>query len=186
MNYLFKSLYFIFVFSDSRIVAYNSPKYTHDLASENFKLVPYFAQSFIKKHNLNTYQCQELIQEGSIGLIYASRKYDDTYNVKFSTYSSYWIKSYMSKYIKSIYNENRSLCLDDTRYIEPEQIPISIIDIDMLKYEERYFIQKKHFERMSIKQLAEVFNVPEYFIIRYNKKLTLKLKYIMSKKDECK
>jgi len=185
MKSLFKISYFIFIFSNIRIVAYNSPKYTHDLARENFKLVPYFAKSFITKHNLNKYQCQELIQEGSIGLIYACRKYDDAYNIKFSTYSSYWIKGYMAKYIKSIYNENRSMSLDDTRYIEIEQIPNYMINIDMLKYEERYFIQKKHFERMSIKQLAEIFNVPEHFIIRYNKKLTLKLKYIISKNDEC-
>ena len=39
------------------------------LAETNFKLVPYFAKSYIYKHKLNTFEKQELIQE-----IYLLRK----------------------------------------------------------------------------------------------------------------
>ena len=43
-----------------------------------------------------------MIQEGYVGLMYASRKYDinNKANAKFVTYATYWIKSYMTKYLK--------------------------------------------------------------------------------------
>ena len=181
MKCLFKLLYFTFILSNFGTQAYNSPKYTHDLARDNFKLVPYFAKSFIKKHKLNQYQCQELIQEGSIGLIYACRKYDDTYKIKFSTYSSYWIRSYMSRYIKNMYSKYTPFCLDETRYVEVEPTLHSVLDIDGLEYAERYFIQKKYFERMTVKELAIYLKVPEHFVIRYNKRLLFKLKTLKPK-----
>ena len=181
MKTLFRLLYFNTIISKSVIAAYNTPQYTHDLARDNFGLVPYFAKPFIVKHKLNKYQCQELIQEGSIGLIYACRKYDEKHKTKFSTYSSYWIKSYMSRYIKTLYKNKASFCLKEDRYIETDSKSISLIDLDVLEEEERYFIQKKYFERMTIKKLAIYFNVPQHFIITYNKRLIIKMKSMKSK-----
>ena len=56
--------------------AYNAPQYTHNIAKDNFKLVPYFAKPIIRRNRLTRHQCDELIQEGYIGLMYAARKYD--------------------------------------------------------------------------------------------------------------
>ena len=44
------------------VSAYNSPLDIKRLAVSNYKLVPYFGKYYIKKHNLNLYHRQELIQ----------------------------------------------------------------------------------------------------------------------------
>ena len=99
-----KIIYLLFI---NTICGYNSPKYCDDVARENFKIVPYHAKNYIARHKLNSDQCNDLIQEGYIGLMLAARKYDENNNInaKFTTYSSYWIKSYMSSYIKSMYKQ---------------------------------------------------------------------------------
>ena len=40
-------------------ISYNNPKYTRNLARENYKLVPYFAKKYYSKHKLNFDQKQE-------------------------------------------------------------------------------------------------------------------------------
>jgi RNA polymerase sigma-32 factor len=41
----------------------------------------------------------DLIQEGNIGLMQAVKKFNPYKNVKFSYYSSFWIKAYILKFI---------------------------------------------------------------------------------------
>jgi RNA polymerase primary sigma factor len=43
----------------------------------------------------------DLIQEGSIGLTHAAEKYDDQKAVRFSTYSAWWIRQAISRFIES-------------------------------------------------------------------------------------
>ena len=45
------------------------------------------------------YSVEELIQEGNIGIMTAAKKFDTKKNVRFSTYASWWIKSYIYSYI---------------------------------------------------------------------------------------
>ena len=45
------------------------------------------------------YSVEELIQEGNIGIMTAAKKFDTKKNVRFSTYASWWIKSYIYLYI---------------------------------------------------------------------------------------
>ncbi len=59
----------------------------------NLKFVVYIA----KKNSDYRIPLIDLIQEGNIGLIKAIDKFDETKNIKFSSYASYWIK-------QSIYN----------------------------------------------------------------------------------
>ena len=68
------------------------------LITNNIKLVHYIANNYkSSKNNEN-----DLLQEGMYGLIKAADKFDHTRNIAFSTYASYWIRSYM---IKHIHNE---------------------------------------------------------------------------------
>jgi RNA polymerase primary sigma factor len=43
---------------------------------------------------------EDLVQEGVLGLIRATETFDDTKDAKFITYASYWIKAYMTKFLK--------------------------------------------------------------------------------------
>ena len=80
-----------------------------------------------------------------------------------------------------MYSKYTPFCLDETRYVEVEPTLHSVLDIDGLEYAERYFIQKKYFERMTVKELAIYLKVPEHFVIRYNKRLLFKLKTLKPK-----
>ena len=56
-------------FTNSKRKILNSPDKTHKLALDNYKLVPYFAKPYIKKHSLNRERSRELIQEGYLGFL---------------------------------------------------------------------------------------------------------------------
>jgi RNA polymerase sigma-32 factor len=75
---------------------------THDpviasrIVTANLRLVVKIALDFQKFWMQNF---MDLIQEGSIGLMQAVRKFDPYKGVKFSYYSSFWIKAYILKFI---------------------------------------------------------------------------------------
>ncbi|MGQ9500371.1 MAG: sigma-70 family RNA polymerase sigma factor, partial [Dissulfurimicrobium sp.] len=66
------------------------------IVTANLRLVVKIALDFQKFWMRNF---MDLIQEGSIGLIQAVRKFDPYKGVKFSYYSSFWIKAYILKFI---------------------------------------------------------------------------------------
>jgi len=66
------------------------------LATSNLRLVVKIALEFQKIWMQNLL---DLIQEGNIGLMHAVKKFDPYKNVKFSYYSSFWIKAYILKFI---------------------------------------------------------------------------------------
>jgi RNA polymerase sigma-32 factor len=66
------------------------------LITSNLRLVVKIALEFQKNWMLNLL---DLIQEGNLGLMQAVRKFDPYRGVKLSSYSSYWIKAYILKFI---------------------------------------------------------------------------------------
>jgi RNA polymerase sigma-32 factor len=74
---------------------------THDrkaakrLITSNLRLVVKIAHEYSKVNN----NLLDLIQEGNMGLIQAVEKFDPYRGVKLSTYSSWWIKAYILKYL---------------------------------------------------------------------------------------
>jgi RNA polymerase primary sigma factor len=65
------------------------------LVTSNLRLVVKIAKGFSGPDSSLT----DLIQEGNIGLIRAAEKFDPSLGCRFSTYASYWIKHYISRYI---------------------------------------------------------------------------------------
>ncbi len=66
------------------------------LVSANLRLVVKVAMDFQKYWMQNF---MDLIQEGNVGLVQATKKFDPYRGVKFSYYSAYWIRAYVLKFI---------------------------------------------------------------------------------------
>lgn len=65
------------------------------LIEGNLRLVLFIANKY-KSPNI---PLEDLIQEGNLGLMKATTMYDYTKGFSFSTYATYWIKQYISRYV---------------------------------------------------------------------------------------
>ena len=65
------------------------------LVTANLRLVVKIAYEYRRAHK----QLPDLIQEGSIGLMQAVKKYDPYKNVKLSTYAAWWIRAYILRFV---------------------------------------------------------------------------------------
>jgi RNA polymerase sigma-32 factor len=72
------------------------PDAAYRLVSSNLRLVVKVAMDFQKYWMQNF---MDLIQEGNIGLVQATKKFDPYRGVKFSYYAAYWIRAYILKFI---------------------------------------------------------------------------------------
>lgn len=66
------------------------------LVEGNLRLVIYIVNRI---HDKGYSSDLDLIQQGNIGLMHATEKFDVRMGVKFSTYAAYWIKCYINTYI---------------------------------------------------------------------------------------
>ncbi len=80
----------------TRIRENNDEEAAFRLVTSNLRLVVKIAMDF---HRYWTKNLLDLIQEGNLGLLQAVRKFDPYRGIKFSYYSSFWIKAYMLKFI---------------------------------------------------------------------------------------
>ncbi|MDR0321348.1 MAG: RNA polymerase sigma factor RpoD/SigA [Treponema sp.] len=67
----------------------------HKLINSNLRLVVKIAGLF----NVPGISIMDMIQEGNIGLLHAAKKFDYRKNVRFCTYSSWWIRQFINRYI---------------------------------------------------------------------------------------
>lgn len=72
------------------------PEAAYRLVSANLRLVVKVAMDFQKYWMQNF---MDLIQEGNVGLVQATKKFDPYRGVKFSYYAAYWIRAYVLKFI---------------------------------------------------------------------------------------
>lgn len=72
------------------------PNAAYRLVSANLRLVVKVAMDFQKYWMQNF---MDLIQEGNVGLVQATKKFDPYRGVKFSYYAAYWIRAYILKFI---------------------------------------------------------------------------------------
>lgn len=68
--------------------------------------------SVVKKYNKDDETEIDLLQEGSLGLIYAIDMFNNKADIKFSTYATWWIRQYISKNI--------------SRYDSPVHVPAGV------------------------------------------------------------
>ena len=137
--------------------ALNSPQRINELARNHYKLVPYFANSWARKHKLNYEQKRELIQEGYVGFMKACEKYNATNGAKISTYSYYWIRKYMDDYVKLQYN-NKYRYSEIKLDVIPTYDISSSIDYSILNTYEKDLIKNRYLKRMKMNELATLYN----------------------------
>ncbi|MAP67448.1 MAG: hypothetical protein CMF80_07110 [Candidatus Marinimicrobia bacterium] len=154
------------------VSSYNSPEMIRSYARNNYRLVPYFARSYMIKNRLNLDEKKELIQEGSIGLLYAARKYNETKGFAFSTYSSRWIKKYMGDYIRTLYN--KPLPLKEENLIITEDFENYDYLLSGLTEFEKNLILKRYIYKIPVNKIAT-----EYGCCRNT--ITIKCKKIIKK-----
>ena len=101
--------------------------------------------SIAKKHQNQGVSFLDLIQEGNLGLIRALEDYDPSTGNKLSTYATYWIEQFITRFIM---NNNRNI-----------RIPIHIIErLTKIKKFEKEFFQKYGYTP-SNKEIAQALNL---------------------------
>jgi RNA polymerase sigma-32 factor len=80
----------------TKVKEHNDADAAYRLVTSNLRLVVKIAMDF---HRYWTKSLLDLIQEGNVGLLQAVKKFDPYRGIKFSYYSSFWIKAYMLKFI---------------------------------------------------------------------------------------
>ena len=99
--------------SELRRVVSNYRSAKQELVQSNMGLVHSVARDFSKKTSYNSLTLEELIQEGSLGLIRAAELFDPSKNLRFSTYATIWIKgsiqnSREDEFVKLPYREKKA------------------------------------------------------------------------------
>jgi len=79
-----------------RVHEQNDRNAAYRLVSANLRLVVKVAMDFQKFWTQNF---MDIVQEGNIGLMKATKKFDPYKGVKFSYYATYWIRAYILKFL---------------------------------------------------------------------------------------
>lgn len=83
------------------------------LIESNLRLVAKIASRYMSAYGSKNLDYLDMIQEGNLGLIHAVEKFDYTKGYKFSTFATYWIKSYIKR---SIVQKEENIRLPDDVY----------------------------------------------------------------------
>ena len=159
-----------------RLFCWISICYAKSLVSDNLNLVHHFAKSYRIKHRLNRDEYHDLTQEGTLGLIRAAEKYDPERGVRFSTYSSYWIRSYLSKHMRRRAQHKWTPFRDDM--IRGSHIDVHPqLNLGVLSNDERYLLYLRYTRGHTFKHIAEQLGVTQHTAIRRHRKIIQKLKY---------
>mgnify|MGYP004664904005 CR=1 FL=1 len=147
----------------------------NELILNNLNLVHFV----IKKMNIkigNDFDYDDLYQVGVIGLIYASKNYDENKHITFSTFSFVCIKNEILKFIyKGSYNDSLQveICddvvLEDT--IRDENVNIEEKIIFNENNQELHYILDNY-----LNEISEILNIPQYKVSRIKIRLLKRIK----------
>lgn len=84
-----------------------------DITSQHIKLI----KSIVSRYKSRVDLYDDLVQEGMLGLLEAQKRFDPGQGVQFSTYATYWIKKYISRYFKQN-NIGQQVDIDDSQMIQ--------------------------------------------------------------------
>ena len=162
----------------------NSPQKTRYLARENYKLVPYFANNYVKKYYLRNDEKEELIQYGYQGFMKACQKYNKEKGYKISTYSSFWIRAYMNKYIKQRYKNKNYICFEEylVNKIEYKEKKYIINEYNLDSHEKNLLI-RKYFKNETFKSIALDLKISTNTLRKKYNKIFEKIRYQESKEN---
>lgn len=124
------------------------------LVTANLRLVVKIAHEYRRAHQ----NLLDLVQEGNVGLMQAVKKFDPYRGIKLSTYSAWWIRAYILKFV-----------LNNWR----------LVKIGTTQAQRKLFFnlkkQKRQFERMGIKPVpkvvAEALDVSEKEVVEMEKRM---------------
>jgi RNA polymerase primary sigma factor len=84
------------------------------------------AVSFARRQRRGALRLEDLIQEGSLGLLRAAESFDPTTGMRFSAYALWWIRSYVGKYLK----EARSAVRPRQGIVAQHDVPLDAVIAD--------------------------------------------------------
>ena len=156
----------------------------NNLILRTYKLVPFYANKILYKHKIPYEDKKDIIQEGYMGMIRASQKYNESYNTSFSYYSKFWIDRYIFNALEKYYkNKNKQTNLveninNSKKNYNLDQYEIIHIknEINNLNAEEKDLIIRKYFKKEKIINIAKHYSVSRDTITNRIKKILYKLK----------
>lgn len=124
----------------TRLASKGDAKAIKRLIEANLRLVVGIA----KRYTNRGMQLNDLIEEGNLGLIHAVSKFDPTFEVRFSTYSTWWIKQCIER---AIMNQARSV-----------RIPVHIIKQFHKYLKEHAKLTQKMQQELSYQDMSNIKN----------------------------
>ncbi|MDD3049870.1 MAG: sigma-70 family RNA polymerase sigma factor [Candidatus Cloacimonetes bacterium] len=134
-------------------------------------------KSIAEKYLFTGIPMEDLIQEGLIGVIEAKKHFDQGRDVKFSTYSVFWIKKYI---LQAVGNEKKI----PINYNEPEHLsePIAPINKEPITFpEELEEVELKvlnylYNDGMSLKEISSIMNITREKVRQIKQKALRRIK----------
>ena len=131
--------------------------------------------SIINKYT-KYYEFDDLYQVSVIGMMKASQNYDESYNVKFTTYAYKYILSEVIQYVN---NSNKKLTLLDI-YVSDDSNKFNYLlleeELNALSKEEQELINYRYFQDKTQSEIAQIFGTNQVKISRNEQKILKKLK----------